>query len=49
MELLGNEAQVDLMSVCLEILLVSVQDMCTVCALEYQSLRNHFGRTQWYS
>ena len=39
----------NLVSVCLEIVLVSVQDRCTVCALWYRWLRNHFGRTQWYS
>ena len=32
MELLGDEAQVNLISVCLEIVLVLVQDRCTVCA-----------------
>ena len=30
-------------------MLVSVQDRCMVCALWYRRLRNHFGRTQWYS
>ena len=39
----------NLVSVHLKIVLVSVQDRCTVCALWYHRLRNHFGRTQWYS
>jgi hypothetical protein len=32
MELLGDVGQVNLVSVCLETVLVSVQDRCTVCA-----------------
>ena len=37
----------NLVSVCLETVLVSVQDRCTVSALWYHSLRNHFGRIRW--
>ena len=33
MELLGDVGHVEFVSVCLEIVLVSVQDRCTVCAL----------------
>jgi hypothetical protein len=36
-------------SVRLEIVLVSVQDRCTVCANTYHRLRNHFRRSRWYS
>ena len=32
MELLGDVGHVNLVSICLEIVLVSVQDRCTVCA-----------------
>ena len=32
MELLGDVGHVEFVSVCLEIVLVSVQDRCTVCA-----------------
>jgi hypothetical protein len=32
MVLLGDVGQVELISVCLEIVLISVQDRCTVCA-----------------
>ena len=39
----------NLISVCLETVLVSVQDRCIVCALWYHRLRNHFGSTQWYT
>ena len=39
----------NLISVHLETVLVSVEDRCTVCALWYRWLRNHFGCTQWYS
>ena len=39
----------NLVSICLEIVLVSVPDRYTVCALLYRRLRNHFGRSQWYS
>ena len=33
MELLGDVGHVEFVSVCLEIVLVLVQDRCTVCAL----------------
>ena len=39
----------NLVSVHLEIVLVSVQDRCTVCTLWYHRLRNCFGRPRWYS
>ena len=39
----------NLILVRLEIVLVSVQDRWTVCALLYHRPRNHFGRTHWYS
>jgi hypothetical protein len=38
----------NLVSVCLETVLVSAQDRCTV-ALNVPLLRNHFGRTRWFS
>jgi hypothetical protein len=38
----------NLASVRLEIVLVSVQDRCTACA-RCAIVRNHFGRTRWYS
>jgi hypothetical protein len=39
----------NLVSVCLETVLVSVQDRCTVYGEHTIGLENHFGCTQWYS
>ena len=39
----------NLVLVCLETVLVSVQDRCMVLRQTYDRLRNRFGRTQWYS
>ena len=43
MELLGGVGQVESRLVCLEMVLMLVQDRCTVCATY------HLGRTRWYS
>ena len=43
MELLGDVGHVESHSVRLEMVLVLVQDRCTVCATY------HLGRTRWYS
>ena len=49
MALLGDVVKWKLISVCLEIVLTSTQDRCTVCAQMHRRLRNHFGCTQRYS
>jgi hypothetical protein len=38
-----------LISVRLEIKLISVQDRCTVCAKMYHLHGKHFGHNRWYS
>ena len=43
MELLGDVGHVESRSVCSEMVLVLVQDRCTVCAIY------RLGRTRWYS
>ena len=43
MELLGDVGHVESRSVRLEMVLVLVQDMCTVCGIY------HLERTRWYS
>ena len=48
MALLGDVVKWKLISVCLEIVLNSTQDRCTVCAQMHRRLRNHFGCTRWY-
>ena len=48
MELLGDLGHVELTSFHLEIVLVSVQERCTVC-VERTRVGNHFGRTRWNS
>ena len=47
--LLGDEAEMEAILVRLEIVLVSVQVRCMVCAKTYHRLSIHFGRTRWYS
>jgi hypothetical protein len=50
MDLLSDEAQVELCSVGLEIVLILTQDRCTVCTkhtIGYHRLINSFGRTRW--
>jgi hypothetical protein len=47
--LIGDVGQVKAVWVCLEIVLISAQDRCTVCAKMYHRHGNHFGRTQWYT
>ena len=49
MEFLGDGVMWNLISVHLEMVLVSVQDRHMVCAKTYHRLRNHFGHTRWYS
>jgi hypothetical protein len=39
----------NLISICLETVLVSVQDRYTVLRRTYHRLRNRFGRIQWFS
>ena len=39
----------NLVSVRLEIVLVSLQDRCSVSRQTYHWLKNHFRRTRWYS
>ena len=39
----------NLVSVRFEMVLVLVQDRCTVYCQMYHRLRNRFGRTRWYS
>jgi hypothetical protein len=48
MGLLGDVGRVKFYFSPLEIVLVSVQDRCTVCAKMYHRLRNRFGCTRWY-
>jgi hypothetical protein len=43
MVLLGDEAQVEALLVRLEIVLILMQDKCTVCVIH--RLKNHFGCT----
>jgi hypothetical protein len=38
-----------IVSVCLETVLVSMQDRCKVLRQTYHRRRNCFGRTRWYS
>jgi len=45
MKLLVEVVMWNLVWVHLEIVLVSVQDRCTVCTLWYHRLRNYFGHT----
>ena len=47
MELLGDVVHVEFVLVCLEIVLVSVQDRCTVCAEQVSEII--FERTRWNS
>ena len=49
MALLGDVVKWKLILVCLEIVLTSTQDSCTVCAQMHRRLINHFGCTRWYS
>jgi hypothetical protein len=49
MVLLGDEAQVELVWVYLEIVLTLMQDRCTACAECNIRLENHFGCTPWNS
>jgi hypothetical protein len=49
MDLLGDVGHVESCFVRIEAVLVLVQDRCTVLRQSYHSLRNHFGRTGWYS
>jgi hypothetical protein len=49
MVLLGDKAQVILVLVCFEIVLILMQDMCMVLCRTYHRLENRFGRTGWYS
>ena len=46
---LGDVVKWKLISVCLEVVLTSTQDRCTVCAQMHHRLRNYFGCTRWYS
>ena len=47
-ELLGDTGHVESHSVCLETVLVLVQDRCTVLCQMYHRLRYNFGHTRWY-
>jgi len=49
MELLGDVGHVESRSVRLEMVLVLMEDRCTVCSNTYRRLRYHLGRTRWYS
>jgi hypothetical protein len=49
MEPQGDWVMSNLVLFCLEMVLVSVQDRCTVCTKMYHRLSNSFGRTQWYA
>jgi hypothetical protein len=56
MVLLGDMGQVEARLVYLEIMLISTQEYCTVCAkctigseIAFGHTRNHFGHNQWYS
>jgi len=44
----GEEAQVEARLVCLEIVLILMQDRCMIFK-EHHRLRNQFERTQWNS
>ena len=48
MELLGEWVMLNLISIHLATVLVSVEDWCKVCGKQ-PWLRNRFGRSRWYS
>ena len=49
MALLGDVFKWRLIAVCLEIVVILMQDRCTVCFECTIGSENHFGRTQWNS